>query len=226
MRRVRAAAVKSLSGVAGLNWMGTTAWMREVEQPRSGCREHSETHLTALKITKVALVFNKFQKKEKYRVFLGALAVAPRTDFKRHRDQWGIFQTEDLDAGLRQSLKEIFPFPLATEVKELKDNDLGLDVVVVKFQSGDALVFSLGEFEIPILWRPKVMVSSRLYYLISDKTKDTFSITEKMKWNQYLGRMLSWRALFRFRPIFDSKDMNYLLCLACHNLLVKMQKSI
>ena len=151
--------------------------------------------------------------------------MAPRADIKKHLDQWGMFKNEDLDSDLGQSLKEIFYLPSACEVDEPKNNDLVLDVVVPKFQSGDAWDLSLGEFGIPLMWRPKVTVSSRLYYLKSDKTKATFSVTEKMKLSQYFSRLFTWRAVFRFRPVFDSKDMEYLLYQACHKLLLKMKKA-
>ena len=170
-------------------------------------------------------MLNKILKKEKPRIFLGTLAVAPRADIKRHLDQWGMFKNEDLDSSLRQNLKEIFSLPSASEVGEPKSNDLVLDVVVPKFQSGDAWDLSLGDFGIPLMWRPKVTVSSRLYYLKSEKTKATFSVTEKMKFGQYISRLFTWRAFLRFRPVFDSKDMEYLLYQACHKLLLKMQKS-
>ncbi|MCG7948710.1 MAG: hypothetical protein N0C84_20430 [Candidatus Thiodiazotropha taylori] len=170
-------------------------------------------------------MFKKILNREKPRVYLGALAVAPRADIKRHVDQWGMFQNEDLDTGLRQNLKEIFSLPSAKEVAAPKSNDLVLDVVIPKFQSGDAWDLTIGDLGIPLMWRPKVTVSSRLYYLKSEKTKATFSVTEKMKLGHYIGRLFTWRAIFRFRPIFDSKDMEYLLYQACYKLLQKMQKA-
>jgi hypothetical protein len=171
-------------------------------------------------------VLNKILRKEKPRVYLGTLAVAPREDIKRHLDQWGLFKTEDLDTKLRQSLKEIFSLPSAIEVSDPKSNDLVLDIMITKFQSGDAWDITLGEFGFPLMWRPKVTVSSRLYYLMSEKTKANFSITEKMKLNQYIIRLLTWRAILRFQPIFDTKDIEYLLYKACHRLLLKIQKEI
>lgn len=169
-------------------------------------------------------MLNKIINTEKPRVFLGTLAVAPRSDIKRHLDQWGMFKSEDLDSSLRQNLKEIFSLPSADEVVEPKSNDLVLDVVVPMFQSGDAWDLSFGEIVIPLMWRPKLTVSSRLYYLKSEKTKATFSVTEKMRFGQYISRLFTWRAILRFRPVFDSKDMEYLLYQACQKLLMKMQK--
>ena len=171
-------------------------------------------------------MFSKILKGEKPRVYLGALAVAPRTDIKRHMEQWGDFQSEDLDDSLKASLGEIFSLPSANNVEDPKNSDLGLDVVVPKFQSGDAWDLSLGEWGIPLFWRPKVMVTSRLFYLKSKKTKATFSITQKMKWGEYIRRLFTWRAFLRFSPVFNKGDMDYLLYQACHKILIKMQKAI
>ncbi|MDH5178086.1 MAG: hypothetical protein OEZ39_16395 [Gammaproteobacteria bacterium] len=171
-------------------------------------------------------MFNKILKKEKPRIFLGTLAVAPRTDFKRHLDQRGSLIHEDLDSSLRQNLKEIFSLPSASEAGEPGSNDLVLDVIVPKFQSGDSWSLSVDDFEVPLMWRPKVTVSSRLYYLKTEKTKATFTVTEKMKIGQYISRLFTWRAFLRVRPVFDANDMELLLYKACHKLLVKMQKSI
>lgn len=170
-------------------------------------------------------MFEKLLKRKKPSVYLGTLAVAPRSDVKRNIDQWGLFQNEDLDTGMRQSLKEIFLLPSAGDVKAPTSTDLGLDVIVPKFQSGNFMDCALGDIGFPLMWRPNVTVSSRLYYLKSEKTLATFSVTEKMKWNQFIARLFTWRSLFRFRPMFDKKDMDYLLFQACHKLLLKMKKA-
>ena len=167
-----------------------------------------------------------FKRKEKPRVFLGVLAVAPRTDLKRHLDEKGLFEDANFDTALRQSLTEIFSLAPAQSVSSPLSSDLVLDVVIPKFQSGDAGVVSLEEIGFPIFWRPKVTVASRLYSLTTQKTKATFSVTEKMKWRQYLGRVFSWRGFLGFRPVFDRKDIEYLLYQACGKLLAKMQKAI
>lgn len=44
-------------------------------------------------------------------MFIGVLAVAPRTDLKWHLDEKGVFEDANLDTALRQSLTEIFSLP-------------------------------------------------------------------------------------------------------------------
>lgn len=168
-----------------------------------------------------------FGRREKPRVFLGTLVVVPRSDIKRHIDQRGWSRREDLEIPLQTNLRETFSLPVASEVSDPLPTDLGLDVYIPSFQSGDAAGFSL-DLGVPIfwifLWRPKVTVTCRLYYLQSQETKDVYSVTQKMPWREYASRLFTWRAIFRFRPIFSAEDLNRLLDLACHSLLNKLAK--
>lgn len=169
-----------------------------------------------------------FRKREKPRVFLGTLVVVPRADIKRHFDQWGSSRCEELETPLKSTLREIFLLPLASEVSDPLPTDLGLDVFIPSFQSGDAFGVSLGDLGVPVfwifLWRPKVTVTCRLYSLTSLETKYVYSVTKKMPWREYVSRLLTLRAFFRFRPIFSAEDLNRLLNLACHSLLNKLTK--
>ncbi len=194
--------------------------------PKASCRDPSTTFSTAsLWLIREAAVLDRFLKREKPRVFLGALAVVPRKDLKRYLDQWGLFQNESFDSSLRATLEEIFALPPASEITAPTSTDLGLDVLIPSFQSGDYWDVSLGEIGLPVFWRPKVTVVCRLYHLKSDKTKRTFSVTQKMPWGEFISRQFTWRAFFRFRPTFDAEDMKRLLYVACHSLLDKLRKA-
>ncbi len=143
---------------------------------------------------------------------------------KRFLDQWGMFRNENFDNSLHATLLEIFSLPPASEVVAPTSTDLGLDVLIPSFQSGDHWEVSLGEIGLPIFWRPKVTVTGRLYYLKSQKTKRTFSVTRKMPWSEFVSRQFTWRAIVRYRPTFDAEDMNRLLYVACHGLLDRLRK--
>lgn len=170
-------------------------------------------------------MFGHFLKREKPRVFLGTLAVVPRKDLKRYLDQWGLFRNEEMDAPLRATLQEIFSLPLASEVPVPLPTDLGLDVLIPTFQSGDFWDVSLGDIGFPVFWRPRVTVVCRLYYLKSKKVKRTYSVTQKMPWGEFFGRQFTLRAVFRFRSAYGADDLNRLLYLACHSMLGKLRKA-
>jgi len=148
---------------------------------------------------------------------------------KPRLDQWGMFQREELETPLQATLLQIFSLPPASEVRDLLPTDLGLDVFVPSFQSGDFWSASLGDLGIPIfwvfLWRPKVTVTCRLYLLQTRETQATFSVTQKMPWREYVSRLLTLRAFLRLRPIFSADDLNHLLKLACHSLLNQLTKA-
>ena len=165
-------------------------------------------------------MFGKWFKREKPRVFLGTLAVLPRTDLKRHIEYAGTFQFEELESILRATLQEAFSLTSASDVSDLRPTDLGLDIFLVSFQSGGALF----EIYIPFFWRPKVTVTCRLYYLLSQKTKRTYSITQKMPWGEFTGRLFGVETL-RLRPPFSAEDLNRLLHLACHSLLDRLARA-
>ena len=133
-----------------------------------------------------------------------------------------MFQYENLEASLQNNLQEIFRLPPATDVLSPTPTDLGLDVLIKQFQSGDYWDLSLGEIGIPVFWRPKLTVVCRLYYLKSNETKREVSVTKTMPWGYFVGRLLTWRAVFRFRPMFDAEDMNSLLNDSSRALLKKL----
>ena len=169
-------------------------------------------------------MLERFFRKQKPRVFLGTVAVTDRTDLKRHLEG-NDFSGLPLDATLRRALAEILTLPPANCVEKPLPTDLVLDVWIPKYQSGEVVDIDLGEVGIALLWRPKVTVASRLSSLVTKRTKANFSITEKMKWGQYLGRVFSWRSLSRSQP-FVREDMEYLLCQACLKLATRMQKVV
>lgn len=119
-------------------------------------------------------MFDKYLKREKPRIYLAVLVVAPHSTVQKYFGQVGLVQAEELEMGIRQSLREVFAFPVALDIKEPADTDLGMEVIVPSFQSGLLTGIWLNDIGFPLFWRPKVTVSLRLYYLKSGKTKATF----------------------------------------------------
>ena len=164
-----------------------------------------------------------FKKDNSPRIFLGNLSVVPRIGFKSSSEQWSLFNRspEDFDEKISKSLEEIFTFPLAESISDPSSSDLVIDVMVPDFQGGEFLLD-----DIPLFWRPKVKVASRLYYLKSKKVKKKFMITKKMAYGNYFNRVFSLRGFFRLKPLFDSKDLDYLTSEACYELLLKIKNEI
>ena len=155
-------------------------------------------------------------------MFLGALAVASRTDIKRYIDEQMTYRREALEDVLRKDLVEIFDLPPASTVESPLKTDLGLDVVITKYQLGDAWIVSMPALEIPIFWRPKIEIRARLFLLRSEMTFKIFTITESLPWKSYLSRVCSYRTITRIRPIFDIDDLRILLNRSSTRLLERL----
>ncbi len=171
-------------------------------------------------------MFSKLYRREKKKVYLGRLVVAPRGKFETW-DSWGLFKSEDLEGEIRSKLEGLFSLPTIDERSEPKKSDLALEVVVLKLQGGEfefADLGSLGGF--PVFWRPKIEVAARLYNIESGKTHASSKAKEKMPWSQYLSGVLSFRGLFRYKPIFGVSEIEPLLYRACEKILVKLASTV
>lgn len=162
-------------------------------------------------------------KKEKPRVYLGTLAVVPRTGIKKSLDSWYLSGFVELDGKLKDSLDEIFCIPPASSISDSLESDLVIDVLISEFQLGGAL---LSDVPIPILWRPKVTLVSRLSYLKSGKAKRVVSVTEKMPWGEFFRRLLTFQGLIQLRPVFNVNDLEKLLYIGSSKVFAKIISSV
>jgi hypothetical protein len=168
-------------------------------------------------------VLKNIFKKEKPRVYLGTLAVVPRTGIKKSFDSWDLTGVAELDGKLKESLTEVSCVPPSSSRVEALESDLILDVLISEFQLGTAL---FSDIPLPILWRPKVTLVSKLSNLNSGKTKRILSVTEKMPWAEFFGRILTFQGLIGLRPSFNVYDLEKLLYIGSGKVITKMQSSI
>lgn len=169
----------------------------------------------------------KLWKKEKPRVFLGTLRINPRGDFKRHLETWDVEARNQIALEIYGYLEEFFQLPPASDVKDPLRSDLGLDVTILQWQSGQALNFTLGSSGIPLVWRPKVVLQAKLFYLESGRIRSMYRATEKMPWSVFIDRVVSWRNLFfRYAIRMEENDMKYLLYRASIKVLKKAHQAI
>ncbi|WP_444894399.1 hypothetical protein ACJJIW_13845 [Microbulbifer sp. JMSA004] len=171
-------------------------------------------------------MFSKLFKKSKPRVYLDKMIVVSQNEFSKI-GAWGAFKGEDLEAGIRHRLVEIFSLPHISSRIEPKSNDLALEVVVLKVRGGEFDTACFGEFgAMPVFWRPKIEVAARLYYADSKKTHSSYRAREKMPWREYFSGVFSLRGMLRYRPVFGAKELEPILYRACEKLLASMVKSV
>lgn len=122
-------------------------------------------------------------KKKKPRVYLGSTVVVARNEFFKS-DQWGLFQSFDLESELRAKLTEALSLPLIEARIEPQKTDLALEIVIVDYRSGEFYL------EFPLLmWRPKIEVKARLYCIETGKTTKSVIAKEKVHGNSSSERL-------------------------------------
>ena len=156
------------------------------------------------------------------RVFLGTLGVIPRSELRRDLESWFLLASRDLEGTLHDTLREVFAFPPVSSVDAALDTDLVLDIVVAGFSTGAAFYGDL-----PIVWRPKVKVAARLYYLKSGEVKDLHAVIHRLAWSDFLRVIWHRWWDFGWRPSnFDHDEMEFLLGQACVRLLRKLKRAV
>lgn len=165
-------------------------------------------------------------KKRKPRIYLGSVDVAPRGTLEKI-DEWGVFKGPSLENEMRWRISKILTFPTVQPLSEHKPTDLALDIEIVGLQGGELLFFSADAVFLPIFWRPKVKVVSKVRNILTNKPVASVSVREKMPWSRYFAKVLSINGLFfRYKPLFSADEVEALLCLACMKLCKKLGKAV
>ncbi|NRF16391.1 hypothetical protein [Vibrio coralliilyticus] len=164
-------------------------------------------------------------KSDKPNVYLGSLAVVSEDHFSKIESFFS-FSDSALQDHMRRKLEEVFCLSSKPSIQETKPTDIGLDVVIVTLHGGDAFAIEWGPSGIPVFWRPKIKLVSRLYHLKSGKTIKTFKVSQSITWIEFTSKLFSLRGLFRFGSLYNNQDMELLLYQASLKLLDKMRKSV
>ena len=143
----------------------------------------------------------------KTNVYLGTVAVVPRADLKRHFER--PMDPPQTESALQSHLESVLSLPKAPA--NVGGSDRALDVLVAKHQGGEAWEGSVGDWWIPLLWRPSVEVSARLYALKDKQHIATFHVRKRLGWREYFSRMFTLSRYFSFRSPFTREDMIGLL---------------
>ncbi|WP_263081323.1 hypothetical protein [Endozoicomonas sp. Mp262] len=167
-----------------------------------------------------------FKKKKVKKLYLGEIYVVHRQDVKSKVDQWGLFGEEKLDHALFLKLQEIFDLPLASSMSEPDDNDMAIDILVPRFQSGAAFFVSFHGGGIPLFWRPKVQVVARLYKVKNNKTLHQVKVLSKLPWKVFASKVFSIKGLSPLHATFDADDLEHLLMQSCLKAVIKLSDKV
>lgn len=166
-----------------------------------------------------------FFRKNKPRVFLNSIKVIPGSDLS-FVEKWVYNELENLDVRLQARLREIITLPHTPTAREAEADDLAIDIVVPKYETGDWGHGSIGDFGLLLFWRPRIKITARIFEVRTDKTVSTFSLVQKMPWLYYFGRIFRLSSWFSIRSGFKPEDFECMLIIGLMRLLDKMRKAI
>lgn len=164
-------------------------------------------------------------KTKKPNVYLGSLAVVNGSNLYKLVSFFSIVG-RSLQEYMLKKIEDIFSLHSVSSIAEPRKSDVGLDVVIVTLHGGDAFVVNVEAIDIPMFWRPKINLVSRLYNVNQHKTIKTFCVSKSVTWRKLIARQFSLRGLSLWEPLYNNEDMEVLLYQACFELIDKMRKAI
>ena len=167
----------------------------------------------------------KFFRKSPAQLYVGTLTVLPRKDFLRHFEG-GFLSGAQMDHVLTERLLVIFAFPKAADLSAPKDDDVAIDVVLESYSRGGWAEVSGGALELPLLWRPKVRLGARLYYLKTGKSKAKVNVTQSVGWGEYLATLLHWKVYLGLSSPSTRQRLEQLLDLAALQLKARIENAV
>jgi hypothetical protein len=168
-------------------------------------------------------MLGRFFRSKPRRLYVGTLGVAAPPNITRQFEEFVFMEPADLDLVLLGGLNGIFSSPAAGTVEAPLPSDLAYDVALRSYRFGGVADPTLGLLQVPLAWRPRIRLDARLYYLKTNKTKATFSVTQRMPWAEYLVRVLSPRVLMGWERLGRRSDLERLLHRACQRLKARIE---
>ena len=162
-------------------------------------------------------------KKKKPNVFLGTLYVAPRHGLKTV-DEWTDLAKFNFAEGLKFELIELFSLKKLSDVSEVGESDIALDLAVSNYQCGYMASIEVGGDYIPFFLRPKVTIYARIYNARSGKNIYQLKQTQKISYSAFFKRQFTWRIVFGYQADFTEKEVGLLFYEASLKLLSKIKR--
>jgi len=158
--------------------------------------------------------------KENPSIYLDLAVIMPREDLKRHFE---FFESKKLNTKMAAIIAEELSFPkLPSDPIEIENDSLVVDVAVSGYQVGSFLEFTLGNYFVPLIWRPRIKLRSRLYKFQNKQTTAEYLISKAMPWGIFIKSFLSPSI------IYTNKDHNikHLLSQALFELKSKIKQTV
>ena len=178
-------------------------------------------------------MFWKWKKETRRKLFLGSVTVASSPSLKKGISSSWTPDDNDVKELIQQSLLEILALPPLSQRDPDNGDDLAIDLTVSDYELGSFTYLGAGHYVVPLVWRPEIIMTARVYEPANDKTICAHTVRYRPSWKQWIRMNLSIRELIKTRgklnprdrsPDVDAERIKRFVLQSCVNLLTKVQR--
>ncbi|WP_136656295.1 hypothetical protein [Nitratireductor sp. XY-223] len=136
---------------------------------------------------------------------------------------------------IEHSLLEILSLPNLSQRGSANADDLAIDITVSDYDLGCFQLLYAHQFSVPLVWRPEVIMTARVYAPGSNNTICAHTVRYKPGWIKWIRMNLNLRKhlkeLGKYNPrdaksAVGTDDLKYFVRQSCVDLLIKVQRDI
>ncbi len=166
-----------------------------------------------------------WNKKTKSNIYIGDITVVPRSGLKKGISDLAPSLTGPSDNVVEDTLCQLLDLPPKPPGVSATASDLALDVIVPEYDFGEFMLFNVGAFNVPFIWKPHITITGRLYEIGSGATIYAATVKHTVSWLSWGKTIFSLQKMFRIKANMSNDDVRRLTIEAATKLLSKILKN-
>lgn len=155
-------------------------------------------------------------------VYAGEIVVVPRSGLRNVVSNLAPALDRKIDGVVESTLLQLLDCPAKSSRTSTRANDLALDVVIPEHNYGEFMLPHWEGHFAPLVWRPSITVTGRLYLIESGETVSRATVKHSVSWSLWGKKIASLPKLLRFQSYMSDADMERLTTEAVVKFLSKL----
>lgn len=165
------------------------------------------------------------KKKNRGRVYGGDIVVVPRSGLKKLFSNLSPPLEHQGEAAVEKFLRQLVDLPPQSSRNPRHATDMALDIIVPEHDYGEFMLYGVGNYGIPFIWRPGITITGRLYVIDSRETVFSATVKHTLSWSSWAKRVSSFSKFMRIRANMSDADIEHFVTEAVVKLLSKVLKN-
>ncbi len=127
-----------------------------------------------------------------------------------------------IDSLLETTLSQLLDCPPKAARNTADATDLAIDVIVPEYDCGEFSLPNWAGYFVPLVWRPSITVTGRLYVIDSGETISKATVKHSVGWLSFGRKVVSPPKLLGFQSYMTDADMERMTTEAAVKLLSKL----